>query len=652
MKIWKYFTANFAFFAVVLMACSQPTTPDNPTSTITNQNQTPAAADYDIGNLTQTEGNVTPVSIMPKQGKSGGDITIFYRGAGSTTYPKSTTPPTAAGTYIVTFDVEAATGFIAASGLSAGTLTITAANQNQTQNQTPAAADYDFGNLTQIAGNITAVTITPKSGKSTGAITIYYNGSTTLPAAVGTYTVTFDVAAVNGWNAASGLSAGTLTINAKNASTLTIDPIAAQTYTGNALTPTVTVKNGSTTLTLVTDYTVAYNSNTNAGTATVTVSGAGNYTGTTTTTFTISNATPVVADYNFGNMTQIAGNVTAVIITPKTGKSSGAVTIYYDNSTTLPKTAGTYAVSFDVAAVTNWNAASSLSAGNLIIGRPDNQNPAVTDYDISGTGTVTYDGKVKIVSVTAKKGKSSGTVSIKYNNSATAPSVVGTYAVTFDVEAADGWNGASGLSAGTLNINKATGATVSAPTLNTGTYNSITINAVSTPTNGQTVEYARNTLNSAPSTGWQDSTTFTGLNANTTYYIFARSKENHNYNAGTASGSTAITTLVQMSPNDTFTINFEHIDDDSTALPWNIGGSPVGNKLTLLVGQSITLTLGNFSQYSGVEWIVDGMVKGGGAVFTLKDFTKFDIGTHTLTVEVWIGGVPYSRTIPLEVIGN
>ena len=94
--------------------------------------------------------------------------------------------------------------------------------QQTTEDQTPAAADFDFGNLTQMEGSVTAVTISPKASKSSGAITIYYEGtgdttyekSTTLPTVVGTYSVTFDVAAVTGWKAASGLSAGTLTIEA------------------------------------------------------------------------------------------------------------------------------------------------------------------------------------------------------------------------------------------------------------------------------------------------------------------------------------------------------------------------------------------------------------------------------------------------------
>ena len=78
----------------------------------------------------------------------------------------------------------------------------------------PVADDFDIGNLTQNVGSVTAVTITPKWNCSPGAITIYYAGNTTLPSAAGTYAVTFDVAAAPGWKAATGLSAGTLTIRA------------------------------------------------------------------------------------------------------------------------------------------------------------------------------------------------------------------------------------------------------------------------------------------------------------------------------------------------------------------------------------------------------------------------------------------------------
>jgi hypothetical protein len=91
---------------------------------------------------------------------------------------------------------------------------------------TPSAADYDISdNLIQPAtGTINAVTVTPKEGKSTGERTVWYTGingteypkSQTVPSNPGTYSVTFDVAEAEGWNAASNLSAGELVIGTIN----------------------------------------------------------------------------------------------------------------------------------------------------------------------------------------------------------------------------------------------------------------------------------------------------------------------------------------------------------------------------------------------------------------------------------------------------
>lgn len=61
-----------------------------------------------------------------------------------------------------------------------------------------------------------------------------------------------------------------------------------QDYTGNAVTPDITVRDGGTALTGSTDYTVSYADNVNPGTAMVTVTGKGNYTGTVEKTFTIA----------------------------------------------------------------------------------------------------------------------------------------------------------------------------------------------------------------------------------------------------------------------------------------------------------------------------------------------------------------------------
>ena len=69
-----------------------------------------------------------------------------------------------------------------------------------------------------------------------------------------------------------------------------MDAIPAQTATGDALTPAVTVRHGDTVLAAGTDYTVTYANNTAVGTATVTITGMGNYTGTLTATFAIREA--------------------------------------------------------------------------------------------------------------------------------------------------------------------------------------------------------------------------------------------------------------------------------------------------------------------------------------------------------------------------
>lgn len=84
----------------------------------------------------------------------------------------------------------------------------------------------------------------------------------------------------------------TFIINPRHISNVSVNAIAGSTYDGTAKTPSVTVKDGSTTLVLNTDYTVAYFDNVNAGTAKVIITGMGNYTGSRIETFTIGKITP------------------------------------------------------------------------------------------------------------------------------------------------------------------------------------------------------------------------------------------------------------------------------------------------------------------------------------------------------------------------
>ena len=347
-------------------------------------NQTPTAADYDIVGLTPTASDgAATVTVTPKKGKSSGAVTVYYEGIDGTVYAKSTTPPSAAGTYAVTFDVAAANGWNAIKGLKAGTLTIGAGGS------TPVADDFTVDNLKQYAGSVTAVTITAKTGKSGGAVTVYYAGSKTIPQTAGTYAVTFDVAAADKWDAAEGLSAGTLTVvepETPVADDYEIDGLTQ--YVGAIEAVTITAKAGKSSGAVTVYYDGLATLPTAVGSYAVTfdVAAATGWkaaTGLEAGTLTIGEPQiPVAGDFTFGNLTQLAGGVTAVTITPKDGKSGGAVTIYYAGNKTIPQTAGTYAITFDVAESleSGWKAATGLSAGTLTVNQSGTANITISTW--------------------------------------------------------------------------------------------------------------------------------------------------------------------------------------------------------------------------------------------------------------------------------
>jgi hypothetical protein len=92
---------------------------------------------------------------------------------------------------------------------------------------------------------------------------------------------------------------------------------------------------------------------------------------------------------------------------------------------------------------------------------------------------------------------------------------------------------------------KITGADVSSSVLSGApTQTTLTVNAVSLMSaTGQDIEYVISTAHIAPPDEWQDETTFIGLTAGMTYYVFARSKENNHYSAGAPSVSAPINTI-------------------------------------------------------------------------------------------------------------
>jgi len=74
------------------------------------------------------------------------------------------------------------------------------------------------------------------------------------------------------------------------ATAVMIDPLAPEIYTGSAVEPEVTVRDGQKILTKGWDYSVAFSNNVNAGEATVTVTGRRDYTGQVTVPFIIDPA--------------------------------------------------------------------------------------------------------------------------------------------------------------------------------------------------------------------------------------------------------------------------------------------------------------------------------------------------------------------------
>ena len=127
--------------------------------------------------------------------------------------------------------------------------------------------------------------ITVTDGEKTLVLGTDYEVSYSDNTNVGTAT-----AKITGIGNYSGTIEKTFSINAKALTAANVPDIAAQTFTGSAITPTVTVKDGSKTLTLNTDYSVSYSNNTNAGTAKAKITGKGNYSGTVEKSFTIAKA--------------------------------------------------------------------------------------------------------------------------------------------------------------------------------------------------------------------------------------------------------------------------------------------------------------------------------------------------------------------------
>ena len=123
---------------------------------------------------------------------------------------------------------------------------------------------------------------------SSNTSVVSYNGASLVAQTAGTA----DITVTNGSQTYGQIR---VTVTKPTIANATISAIPDQNYTGYAITPTVTVTLGGSTLVLNRDYNLTYTNNTNVGTAIVTVNGFGNYAGSSkTASFRI--VTPSVAN--------------------------------------------------------------------------------------------------------------------------------------------------------------------------------------------------------------------------------------------------------------------------------------------------------------------------------------------------------------------
>ncbi len=188
-------------------------------------------------------------------------------------------------------------------------------------------------------------------------------------------------------------------------------------------------------------------------------------------------------------------------------------------------------------------------------------------------------------------------------------------------------------------IFKAIGGDVSVPILSANTSNSITVNPV-TDINGtgQLIEYAiSQTSGIEPVSNWQTNTSFTGLLPNTTYYVYARTQANENYETGAAQQSVAI--LTATSEAETYPVFFA-ITSQSGQLSVTVDGVSILSGSNVEKGKDIVFTATPDPGYYTALWtdntIVVNELNDTYAIHNISDShvvtIKFDVKTYNVTV--------------------
>ena len=318
-------------------------------------------------------------------GKAVDEITITYKDESG----NEITEPIDAGTYTASITLGDATASVT----------------YKIEKATPTAGDFTFTAPNDIIydGNAKKATVKVKDViKDMGDVVAvkYYQGETVVePINAGTYTVKIDVEAGANYNAAEDLTSDSWRFTIERSSiTPKVELSGDMIYTGNQITPDVTVTIDGKTLTKGTDYTIEYGKNItageNAGSVTIKAATTGNYAfadiienfdiekAEQTLRFEESNVTKTFIDKPFSNLPIQVGDGTVTYSSSNTNvatvnKTTGEVTIVGVGTATITATA---------AATTNYkerSASYTLTVNKALL--VVNGAPVVQDKYYDGT---------------------------------------------------------------------------------------------------------------------------------------------------------------------------------------------------------------------------------------------------------------------------
>lgn len=351
---------------------------------------------------------------------------VTYVGDGSTVYPLTAIPPTAAGQYhVVASTIDANYAAVSASG----TLVVDAASATIAIDAATLAATYN--------GQPHAVTATTTP---TGlAYSVTYDGSVTPPVDAGSYAIVATVTTPSYTGAASGTlviapSTGVVTFGTTNV-----------TFDGQPHTTTAVIsQEPADTAACILTATIGDYPRIDAGSTTVSAVCAGsNYTASGSTTLIVSRKPVAIALAGLGSFPyDNAAHAATATVNDAVAGFPATAEVTYDGNAAAPVNVGTYAVLASLDAASQINYSATPSNGSIVIG---SANASVTLANLAQA----YDGTDRIVTATTVP--ASLATSITYDGSVSPPVNAGSYTVVATITEA----GYSGSTSGTLVVAKA-----------------------------------------------------------------------------------------------------------------------------------------------------------------------------------------------------